>query len=78
MIHCFAVSLRGRAWRGWRGNLRTPRQFGQVGVIVEQSRIHSYEQPRVENADEVKVGLNVGRELPAKIWETDRKVTSRF
>ena len=57
-----------------RGNLRAPRQFGLgSGVIVSEDGYILTNNHVVENADEIKVGLNDGRELPAKIVGTDSK-----
>lgn len=57
-----------------RRSPRMPRQQGLgSGVIVSKDGYILTNNHVVENADEVKVGLNDGRELPAKVVGTDSK-----
>jgi serine protease Do len=60
---------------GPRGrSFRAPRQYGLgSGVIVSKDGYIVTNNHVVENADEIKVGLTDGRELPAKVVGTDAK-----
>jgi serine protease Do len=57
-----------------RRTLRNPKQLGLgSGVVVTKDGYILTNNHVVENADEIKVGLNDGRDLPAKIVGTDSK-----
>jgi serine protease Do len=57
-----------------RRSLRTPKQYGLgSGVVVTKDGYILTNNHVVENADEIKVGLNDGRELPAKVVGADSK-----
>ena len=57
-----------------RRSLRTPKQFGLgSGVVVTKDGYILTNNHVVENADEIKVGLNDGRNLSAKVVGTDSK-----
>jgi serine protease Do len=57
-----------------RRGSRTPKQYGLgSGVVVSKDGYILTNNHVVENADEIKVGLNDGRDLPAKVVGTDSK-----
>ena len=57
-----------------RRGSRNPKQYGLgSGVVVTKDGYILTNNHVVENADEIKVGLNDGRELPAKVVGSDSK-----
>jgi serine protease Do len=64
----------GEEGEGGRRSLRAPKQYGLgSGVIVSKDGYILTNNHVVENADEIKVGLNDGRDLPAKVVGSDSK-----